>query len=332
MNYFEHHIGDYDEATAHLTACEDGIYSRMLRKYYATEKPLTANLEQLARLVRARTREEKKAVASVATEFFFLGADGALHQKTCDQVIAAYLSGEPEREARRVNEHNRLKRHREERAKLFKIITDAGEHASWNVSMGELREMVKRIHEANALGAAKGVLGKISATPPPPFPATAPETPATATQSPIPNTQYPRVLIPLSPDGLSTAFPEKAAQTDLLGPAPETGIPDCPHQRIRVLWAELMPELQQTLKWTDARATLLRTRWREEAIEHHWTCEDDGLRFFAKLFRWCRKSPFLMGQANPRASGGTPFSLTLPWLTKAENWAKVQEGNFHSEG
>lgn len=109
-------------------------------------------------------------------------------------------------------------------------------------------------------------------------------------------------------------------------------LPSCPHVAILALWAELMPELQQTLKWTDARATLLRTRWREEAAEHHWTCEEDGLRFFAKLFRWCRKSPFLMGKTNPRTPGGTPFSLTLPWLTKAENWAKVQEGNFHPEG
>lgn len=125
-------------------------------------------------------------------------------------------------------------------------------------------------------------------------------------------------------------------ELDLDGEAPRLklvpALPSCPHQAVLALWAELMPELQQSLKWTDARATLLRTRWREEAVEHHWTSEEDGLRFFSKLFRWCRKSSFLMGKTNPRAPGGTPFSLTLPWLLKAENWAKVQEGNFHSEG
>ncbi len=37
MNYYEHHIGDYAEATAHLTFIEDATYSRLIRKYYATE-------------------------------------------------------------------------------------------------------------------------------------------------------------------------------------------------------------------------------------------------------------------------------------------------------
>lgn len=116
-----------------------------------------------------------------------------------------------------------------------------------------------------------------------------------------------------------------------IDPPPPAGIPDCPHAKLRELWAELMPELQQPVKWSEARATALRSRWREEANEHHWATEDDGLRFFAKLFRWCRKSDFLMGRA-PAKPGTTPFSLTVPWLIKAENWAKVQEGNYHHEG
>jgi len=32
MNYYEHHIGDYAEATAHLTFIEDATYSRLIRK------------------------------------------------------------------------------------------------------------------------------------------------------------------------------------------------------------------------------------------------------------------------------------------------------------
>jgi uncharacterized protein YdaU (DUF1376 family) len=90
MNYYEHHIGDYDEATAHLTACEDGIYSRLIRKYYSTEKALPNDIPALQRLVRARSRDEKAAVKTILEEFFDLREDG-WHQKRCDEDLARYL-------------------------------------------------------------------------------------------------------------------------------------------------------------------------------------------------------------------------------------------------
>ena len=196
MNYFEHHIGDYDEATAHLTACEDGIYSRLIRKYYATERPLIADIAKLQRLVRANSRAEKQAVVDVLEEFFHLEDDG-WHQDRCDEVIAKYLAGEPEREAKKANEDNRLKRHREERARLFKSLTDAGQHAPWNVGMAELRELVKRV---TATGPK---------TDPPPLPETAHATPATATQEPVPNTQTPDTRVK-GEEGADPAPPPRA--------------------------------------------------------------------------------------------------------------------------
>ena len=196
MNYFEHHIGDYDEATAHLTACEDGIYSRLIRKYYATERPLIADIAKLQRLVRANSRAEKQAVVDVLEEFFHLEDDG-WHQDRCDEVIAAYLAGEPEREVKKANEDNRLKRHREERARLFKLLTDAGQHAPWNVGMAELRELVKRVTATGPETAA------------PPLPETAPATPATATQEPVPNTQTPDTRVK-GEEGADPAPPPRA--------------------------------------------------------------------------------------------------------------------------
>lgn len=86
MNYYEHHIGDYDKSTSHLTACEDGIYCRLLRRYYDTESPLPADLPAVQRLVRARTKEEKTAVKTVLMEFFSLADDG-WHQVRCDEHI-----------------------------------------------------------------------------------------------------------------------------------------------------------------------------------------------------------------------------------------------------
>lgn len=87
MNYYEHHIGDYAQATFHLTFVEDAAYSRLLRKYYAEEKPLPADLRAVQRLVGARTDEEREAVATILEEFFTLESDG-WHNKRADAEIA----------------------------------------------------------------------------------------------------------------------------------------------------------------------------------------------------------------------------------------------------
>lgn len=90
MNYYEHHIGDYAEATAHLSFVEDAAYARCIRKYYASESPLPADVKAVQRLVGARTREEKAAVDTILREFFTLLEDG-WHNARCDEEIARYL-------------------------------------------------------------------------------------------------------------------------------------------------------------------------------------------------------------------------------------------------
>jgi uncharacterized protein YdaU (DUF1376 family) len=89
VNYVELHIGDYEKATSHLTAVEDGIYGRLLRRYYDTEAPLPADMKAVQRLVRARSKEEREAVETVLPEFFQGCADGWRH-KRCDEEIARY--------------------------------------------------------------------------------------------------------------------------------------------------------------------------------------------------------------------------------------------------
>ena len=89
MNYVELHIGDYEKATAHLTACEDGIYGRLLRRYYDTEAPLPVDLKAVQRLVRARTRDESEAVDTVLREFFQETPEGWRHGR-CDAEIAKF--------------------------------------------------------------------------------------------------------------------------------------------------------------------------------------------------------------------------------------------------
>ena len=89
VNYYEHHLGDYAEATGHLSFVEDAAYSRLMRKAYATEKPLPADTKAVQRLIGARTKEERQAVEAVLAEFWTLTADGWRNAR-CDAEIARY--------------------------------------------------------------------------------------------------------------------------------------------------------------------------------------------------------------------------------------------------
>ena len=171
MNHYPRHIGDYIKDTSHLSLLEHGAYARLLDVYYTREAPIPA--DQAARLVGARTKEERAAIDSVLAEFFTL-ENGAWRQKRADEEIAAYLAGEPERESRKTNEALRLQRHRVERAALFAKLHEVGLHADWNIKMSDLRSLVKR--HCNGDGNTDPPLHE---TPP----ETATATPATANQN-----------------------------------------------------------------------------------------------------------------------------------------------------
>jgi uncharacterized protein YdaU (DUF1376 family) len=89
MNYYEHHIGDYTVATTHLTFIEDATYSRLLRRYYSTEKPLPSDVKLIQKLIGAVSGLEKNAVVNMLNEFFVLTADG-WRQRRCDHEIKRY--------------------------------------------------------------------------------------------------------------------------------------------------------------------------------------------------------------------------------------------------
>jgi uncharacterized protein YdaU (DUF1376 family) len=89
MNYYEHHIGDYTVATTHLSFIEDATYSRLLRRYYSTEKPLPTDIKVIQKLIGAISGIEKKAVVNILNEFFVLAADG-WRQQRCDHEIKRF--------------------------------------------------------------------------------------------------------------------------------------------------------------------------------------------------------------------------------------------------
>ena len=89
MNYYEHHIGDYTVATMHLSFIEDATYSRLLRRYYSTEKPLPADVKVVQKLIGAVNKLEKNAVEIILNEFFVLTKDG-WRQHRCDHEIRRF--------------------------------------------------------------------------------------------------------------------------------------------------------------------------------------------------------------------------------------------------
>lgn len=109
-------------------------------------------------------------------------------------------------------------------------------------------------------------------------------------------------------------------------------VPDCPHQAILALWAEVLPALPQHNPgmWTGTRADHLRARWRETAASKGWESESEGLTYFRRLFGYIGQSAFLTGKAKP-AQGKPPFIAELAWVVSPQSWAKVHEGKYHSE-
>jgi uncharacterized protein YdaU (DUF1376 family) len=89
LNFYKHHLGDYDGATAHLSWDEDMAYTRLLRAYYRREKPIGEG--EAYRLCRASSRAQRTAVDSVLSEFFTKAEDG-WHNKRADEEVTAYQS------------------------------------------------------------------------------------------------------------------------------------------------------------------------------------------------------------------------------------------------
>lgn len=87
MNFYKHHLGDYDGATSHLSWDEDMAYTRLLRAYYRTEKPIPCS--QAYRLTRASSKAQRAAVDSVLSEFFSK-RDDYWHNKRADEEIETY--------------------------------------------------------------------------------------------------------------------------------------------------------------------------------------------------------------------------------------------------
>jgi len=91
VNYYRRYVGDYLRDTARLSMLEHGAYNLLLDYYYADEKPLPADRDELYLMVRAMSSADRKAVDKVLRVYFTEEPDG-YHQKRVDHEIEVSLS------------------------------------------------------------------------------------------------------------------------------------------------------------------------------------------------------------------------------------------------
>ena len=86
MNYYRRYVGDYLRDTSRLSMLEHGAYNLLLDYYYADEKPLPLDRDELYLMVRAMKPADRQAVDKVIGLFFTQEPDG-YHQKRVDHEI-----------------------------------------------------------------------------------------------------------------------------------------------------------------------------------------------------------------------------------------------------
>lgn len=142
MNWYKRHIGDYIKDAAHLSLLEHGVYSRLLDVYYTREVGIPD--DQAARLIGARSKEEREALQTVLSEFFLL-QDGVWIQARCEREIEEAQEFGEERDGKSSNEKERQRRHRAERKSLFEQLRSHNIVPAWDTKMETLRELLNNV-------------------------------------------------------------------------------------------------------------------------------------------------------------------------------------------
>lgn len=85
MYYYQHHIGDFKSATAHLDDHQIATYLRMIWTCYDTEKPLSGEIDDIAFAMRS----DEKTVRLLLRHFFDETPEGWVNQR-CKSEIEQY--------------------------------------------------------------------------------------------------------------------------------------------------------------------------------------------------------------------------------------------------
>jgi DNA-binding transcriptional regulator YhcF (GntR family) len=111
-------------------------------------------------------------------------------------------------------------------------------------------------------------------------------------------------------------------------------LPPCPHLRLLELFGHHLPDLPQPKPelWQGKNADAMRARWRwvltakTRAGKRYAVTEAEAVDWFSRFFAYVSRSDFLTGRS------GKWTNCDLGWLMKADNFAKVVQGNYENRG
>ena len=100
MDSFFIDAAEYNKETARLTPAEDGIYWRLLRLYFQTEKPLDSDMVYLCRKIGISSKNEKNSLRKILEDFFLYDTvEGCWWHERCEAQIAAMMDRKSKRQA-----------------------------------------------------------------------------------------------------------------------------------------------------------------------------------------------------------------------------------------
>jgi hypothetical protein len=117
--------------------------------------------------------------------------------------------------------------------------------------------------------------------------------------------------------------PDKDTDKENIQPSSPPKAAPCKTQEIIDLFAECCPSLIQPKVIPDSVKAKIADRWRQSP-------KHQALEFWRKYFAYCESLDFLTGRATS-ARGEKPFRVGLEWIVKAENFAKIINGNYSNE-
>jgi uncharacterized protein YdaU (DUF1376 family) len=84
MLFYTRHLGDYARDTGHLTTFEHGVYTLLLDRFYATEKPFSER--EATQLCRPKNGRERDQIRRVLNDFFILTASGYVNARAMREM------------------------------------------------------------------------------------------------------------------------------------------------------------------------------------------------------------------------------------------------------